>query len=691
MNRAAGLTALCFVLATPAARADEGMWTYNNFPKAEMQKRHGFAPDDKWLDHVRLSSVRLAGGCSGSIVSESGLLMTNHHCAHKCIEQLSTAEKDIIKGGFYARTAADEAKCPEVEINQLVEISDVTERIGKATRGLADQAYNAMVKAEMSRIEKECSSSDRVRCDVVTLYHGGIYNLYKYKRYQDVRLVFAPEFAIAFFGGDPDNFNFPRYDLDVSFLRLYEDGKPARMEHYLKWAQTGLKEGDLAFVSGHPGGTERQLTIAQLEYQRDVAMPDRLLRMAETRGVLTEFQRRSPEAKRISTDDLFAVENGFKVMRGRFEALHERSFFAGKVAGEKALRTTVAKDPKMKKLYAGAWDAIARAQDEAKKIRKPLSYIEGGIGFGGDLFRIARTLVRAGDELPKPLEKRFREFSDSRLPAVKQHLFSAAPIYEELEILKLTFGLGKLREQLGADDPFVKRVLGKESPDDLAARLVRGSKLKDLALRKRLWDGGKAAVDASDDPMILLAKQIDPDARAVRKKYEDEIEAVVKKNDELIAKARFAAQGTSAYPDATFTLRLSYGVVKGWEENGKPVKPITDLGGAFERATGRPPFELPETWLKARPRLDLATSFDLVTTNDIIGGNSGSPLVNRAGEAAGLVFDGNIHSLGGNFGYDPAQNRCVAVHSDALLHSLEKIYNADRIVKELRPPPPAAK
>jgi hypothetical protein len=661
------------------------MWTYNNFPKDKLKQKYGVSVDDAWLDHVRLSSARLAQGCSASFVSADGLVMTNHHCAHSCIEQLSTAEKDFVKTGFYAKGQADEPKCPELEVNQLVEITDVTARMRKATAGLADQKYNEAEKAEMSRIEKECATSADLRCDVVSLYRGGVYDLYKYRRFQDVRLVFAPEFAIAFFGGDPDNFNFPRYDLDVAFVRVWKDDKPAHMDHYLRWSAAGAKDGDVTFVSGHPGGTSRQLTVAQLEYLRDTALPDRLLRLAELRGLLTEYQRRGAEQHRTSNQLLFSVENSLKALRGREGALVDKAFFATLVADEAKLRAAVAEKPDWQKSYGGVWDAIARAQETQKNLRKPYGFLEGGAGFMSDLFSFARTLVRAAEERPKPIEKRFREFRDSALPAVTQRLFSQAPIYDELEATTLGFSLTKLREELGADDPFVRKVLGKESPEDMAARLIKTTKLKDVALRKALWEGGKKAVDASTDPMILLAKKIDADARAVRKRFEDDVEAPLKKNGELLAKARFAIQGTSAYPDATFTLRLSYGQVKGWLENGKMVKPVTVVAGAFERATGRPPYELPESWLKAKPKLTPTTPMNLCTTNDIIGGNSGSPVVNKAGEVVGLIFDGNIHSLGGDYGFDENKNRAVAVHSQVILEALSKIYGADRIVKELRP------
>jgi hypothetical protein len=510
-----------------------------------------------------------------------------------------------------------------------------------------------------------------------------------------VRLVFAPEFQIAFFGGDPDNFNFPRYDLDVSFLRAYEDGKPAKPEHYFKWSAAGPKEGELTFVSGHPGGTERQLTVAQLEYQRDYALPERLIRLSQLRGELTAFGRTGAEEKRISTDELFGVENSYKALLGRMEALHDASLFNSKVAEENALKAQIQKDPELapekKKAAMTAFEAIARATTQMKKERKPIAYIAMGSGFGGDLFGYARTLVRGADERAKPNEKRLPEFRESNMPRIQQHLASTAPVYDQKEILNLRFGLTRMREDLGSDDSFVKKVLGKESPEELATRLVKGSKLSDPAERKRLWDGGKKAIDASKDPMILLAKSIDPESRALRKHFEDDIEATLKKSSEELARARFAALGTKVYPDATFTLRLSYGAVKGWEHNGKQVKPITNFAGAFDRATGRAPFDLPESWTAMKSKLNLQTPFDFVTTNDIIGGNSGSPMVNKKAEIVGLIFDGNLESLGGDYGFDETVNRAVAVHSEALVYALDKIYGAARIVKELRGGPSGAK
>jgi len=676
---------LCVALVGAVAFADEGMWTFNNFPAAKVKAKYAFEPKQEWLDHVRLSAVRIAGGCSASIVSPEGLVLTNHHCAHQCIEQLSTQKQDFVKTGFFAKTLADEVRCPEMELNQLVEITDVTKRVQDATKTAAPDKFNDVQKGAIAKIEQDCAGgSDDVRCEVVTLYRGGRYDLYKYRRFQDIRLVFAPEFSIAFFGGDPDNFMFPRYDLDMSMVRIYgKDGKPMKMDHNLKWSQGGAKDNDVTFVVGNPGGTSRTLTVAQLEMDRDVRWPQYLERLGELRGWLTEYQRRGPEQKRHSTSELFYVENSLKAIKGRQEALADPAFFAALVKNEQELRKKIDGKPAWKKAYGPAFDGVAAAVARARQLRREYNALENFSG--GELAGLARGFVRYADESTKPNEQRFKEFTDSRLPQLKQHLTSAAPIYDELEIAMLGWSLTRMREELTADHPVVQKVFGQKSPEELARELVTGTRLKDPKLRAELFAGGKAKIDALKDPMLEFVRSFDAEARAVRKTWEDEVEGPQKKASELIAKARFEAYGTSAYPDATFTLRISYGQVKGYQENGKEVKPFTTLAGAFTRHTGRDPFALPKSWLDAKSKLNGEVKFDFATDNDIIGGNSGSPVVNKDGELVGLVFDGNIQSLGGDYGFDEAVNRTVAVNSEAIIEALDKIYGAKRLVDELRP------
>ena len=675
-------------LAAPSLHADEGMWTFNNFPADQLQKSHGFKPDQAWLDKVRLGSARLAQGCSASFVSKDGLVMTNHHCAHTCIAQLSTKKNDYVKSGFYAASRAKEMPCPALEVNQLESITDVTAQVNAATKGKSGAAYTDAMKAVTATIAKKCSTSDAVRCDVVTLYKGGRYDLYQYRRYQDVRLVFAPELGIAFFGGDPDNFNFPRYDLDAAFVRVYEDGKPLVAKHVLPFAKTPAKAGDLTFVTGHPGHTSREYTIAELAFERDYGQPQRLYRYAEWRGQLTEFRRRGPEQSRIAGKDLFSIENGLKARLGREAALADEDFFATKVKEQNDLIAAI-KDPALKRDTVKAISDIAAAMKTQRALWMAYVQLEAGWGPYSDSFRQARALVRAADELPKANELRLTEYTDAKLPALRQSVLSKAPIYKDLEELKLIFGLTKLRETLTPSDPITKLVLGKKSPEELTKELLK-TRLDQPKERARLWaaieKGDRSGIDKSKDPMILFARRIDGDARALRTRYENEVESVVDAASETIAKARFAVYGTTRAPDATFTLRLSFGTLKGWKERGVDVDPITTVGGAFEHHTGQDPFALPNSWLKAKNKVDATTPMNFVTTNDIIGGNSGSPVVNRAGEVIGLIFDGNIHSLGGEYGFNPENNRAVAVHTSVILEALRKIYGAGALADELTTP-----
>jgi hypothetical protein len=696
-----GISCVALLLAAGSARSDEGMWTFDNFPSAKVKDRYGFGPDKGWLDHVQKSAVRLAGGCSASFVSSSGLVMTNHHCAHRCIEELSTGKKNYVADGFYARTQAEEQKCPTMEVNQLLEITDVTDRVQKATTGKSGADFSKAERKAMSEVEKTCATSSKVRCDVVTLYAGGKYDLYRYRRFQDVRLVFAPEFSMAFFGGDPDNFEFPRYDLDVSFLRVYDDGKPVKLDDWLRWSTSGAKEGELVFVAGNPGRTDRQLTVAELDFIRDVSQPWMQIYLSEARGVLEEFATKGAEEQRISRTDTFGIENSLKAFKGREATLVSPGFMEGKRSAEAAFRAKLAADPKMQDAV-GAFDAIAKAEMLYRGFFVRMMLLEGApsatrvvpapYGFRGDLFADARLLVRLASEASKPNGERLREFTDARMPGIESRLASTAPIHADLEIELLTFSLTKLREMLGPDDALVKKVLGKKSPRQLATEVVKGTKLGEPKARLALKAGGPAALEASKDPMIELARLVDPDARAIRMHFEQDVDATVTSESAKLARAHFAFTGTSTYPDATLSLRLSFGSIKGWTEaNGQggsvAVPPFTHFAGVYERATGAFPFELPKSWIASKPRLDLEVPFDQVSDNDIIGGNSGSPLLNQKAEVVGLIFDGNIASLGGAYFYDGATNRAVSVHSSALLQALDRIYGAKRILSEIAPSP----
>lgn len=683
MNKRA-LLLLAAALLPSLAIADEGMWTFDNLPVDQLKSKYQFTPDKAWVDHAMRASVNL-GGCSASFISPEGLVMTNHHCVAGCLQQISSAKKNYLMDGFLAKTREEEMQCPATEGSRLEEITDVTDKVTGATKGLSGEAYKKALNAINAKLAADCVGDNKatVRCNVVTLYQGGRYHLYRYHRYADMRLVWAPEDAAPNFGGDPDNFNYPRFALDASFLRAYENGKPAVVKDYFPFSKDGAKAGELVFTSGNPGRTNRLLTVAQLETLRDVRLISNIRRGYELRGLLTQFRKLGTEQARVAYNDLFYLENGLKVATGELEALQSPELMNRKRAEEAALRKFVESKPALKTEIGGAWDAIAKAQAVYREIATEYESIEGGRGFNTRYFGIARTLVRGADERLKPDGERLPEFSATRLPLVERQINSPAPYYPEFEKVKLEWSLTKLREWLGTDDPFVVQVLGKESPEQVAKRMIDGTQLGDPAFRKALWTGGKEAIAKSSDPFIKLLVAIDEKSRAIRKRYENEVTAVEQKNAELIARARFAKYGTKVYPDATGTLRLSYGDVQGWMERGKPVAPFTDFAGAFNRNTGAEPYALPASYLAAKDKMNLKQNYNFVTTNDIIGGNSGSPMINRNAEVVGLAFDGNVHSHGGSFWFDQKMNRTVGVTSGGILEALKSIYGADALLAEI--------
>jgi Peptidase S46 len=680
------LLAFAFIFST-LATADEGMWLYNAPPKDKIKAKYGFELTQVWLDHVRLSSVRFNNGGSGSFVSADGLTFTNHHVGAECVQQLSTEGHDYIKTGFYAKTQAEEGKCPNLELNQLVGIEDVTEKVNAGVKPEMSAADAGQAqRAAMSQVEKDCSTATGLRCDVVIFYSGQVYNLYKYKKYTDVRLVFAPEFEIAFFGGDPDNFTYPRFDLDITFFRVYENGKPAHLDNYLQWSRTGVKDGDLIFVSGHPGNTGRLLTTAQTEFLRDVQYPSTLKFLQRRVTLLQDFSKQSEENARIAKEDLFGVQNAQKAITGYQSGLLDKAIMDAKAADEAKLRAAFKADPK----NAGAanpWDEIAQAIKVQQSIYASLTYLERLRGFGSRLAQTARVLVRAAAEKPKPNQERMREFRDSNLASFEQQLFSTERIYKNLEIALLTDSLSEMQDALGKDNPDVQKVLKGKTPADAAQDLIGNTKLDDVALRKQLYEGGQAAIDASTDPLIVAMRAIDPTARAARKQLEDKVDSVVRRDGTIVAKARFAQSGFAQPPDATFTLRLSYGAVKGFQENGKSIPFATNIGGAYEHAAehnNHSPYTLPESWIKSKANLDLTTPLNFVSTADIIGGNSGSPTVNKKGEVVGIIFDGNIESLPWNFAFSDVQGRAVSVDSRGIQEALRKVYGATALADELQ-------
>jgi hypothetical protein len=681
---------LCLMLMLPvAAYGDGGMWAFQDFPAELVKREYGVDINSAWLERVRIATIRLSN-CTASFVSADGLMLTNHHCAEACLDDHSNASHNLVRDGFLARTRDEELKCSAQIADVLMDTENITAKVAAAVQGLDEQAANRARKQTLTQQEQACEEQSRrgrygpLKCESVDLYQGGQYWLYKYHRYDDVRLVFAPERAIAAFGGDPDNFQFPRWCLDMSVLRAYgPDGKPAATPDFLRIRPEGANAGELVLVAGHPGSTERLLTVAQLQTLRDLSLPNWLLRASELRGRYIEFGKMSAENRRIVEDPLSTLENAIKVRRGQLDALLDDRLLQAKRDEETQLRARVAANPQLEAATGDPWADIARAQQHERELYLSYQFLEMEAAFNSRLFNYARALLRAAAERPKPNTQRLREYADAQLARDEQRLFAPVPVYPELEKLGLSFGLERMREWLGPDAPIVRQLLVKDSPDSLAARVVDGTRLGDPQLRRRLWEGGAAAVDAAHDPMIELARAVDSESRAVRRRYEGEVEAPVEAAAERIARARFAIFGTGIPPDATFTLRLNFGTVQGWREGDREIAPFTYLAQLFERATDQEPFRIPNSWTAARSQLDMSTRFNLSSSNDIIGGNSGSPLIDRDGRIVGLIFDGNIHSIAGAYWYDRELNRAVSVHPAIIIEALRRVYRADALLAEM--------
>jgi hypothetical protein len=677
---------LSFLIFVPRMFADEGMWTFDNPPLKQWKERYSFEPSAEWLEHVRLASVRLNDGGSGAFVSADGLVVTNQHVGAGQVTKLSTPERDLVKEGFYARTREEEMRAPDLEVNVLISYEDVTARVQGAVKPQdSDKDAGALRKAEIAKIEKESLEKTGLRSEVVTLYSGGEYWLYRFKKYTDVRLVFSPEEQIAFFGGDYDNFTYPRYNLDVTFFRVYENGQPAKTPHYFKWSATGPKEGEFVVLSGNPGSTNRLLTMAQLNYQRELGNPLQMQVWTSRRDALARYARTSAEAERRATETLRSLENSIKRLTGQQSGLMSTKLIEKKKREEEALRAEVERSPEMKKAYAPAWDQIAAAYRELPDKAKRIAFTTLA---PSRLGTIASNLVRYSEETQKPNDKRYPEFGDAKLESLKFSLLSKAPIYPDMEEAILAAWFEEAQNTLGAQDPFVRAALSGGSPQEAASQAVSGSRLADVDVRKALLEGGAAAIAKSDDPMIALARRIEPIYRELRAWQEEKIKNVDESAGQKIAKARFAVYGKNVYPDATFSLRLSYGKVAGYEEDTTLVPYKTTFHGLYDRAAGfdeKPPYDLPARYKEGKAKLDLATPFNFVYTADTIGGNSGSPVINRNAELVGLNFDSNIQKLANRYSYidDSEGSRAVAVHSAAIIEALKKLYGAERLVQEV--------
>jgi len=689
------ITISCLIGFTAVATADEGMWLFNAPPLRHLKEKYNFEPTPQWLDHLQKASVRFNSGGSGSFVSANGLVITNHHVGADTLQKISSQEHNYLRDGFYARTQTEEIKSTDLELNVLESIEDVTARVNGAIKsGMTPAQASAARSSAIAQIEKESKEKTALRSDVITLYQGGAYHLYRYKRYDDIRLVFAPEQQMAFFGGDPDNFEYPRFDLDICIFRVYENGHPARTDNFLKWNVHGPSDGELTFVSGSPGKTDRQLTLDELADTRDRYLPY-VLRMFNRREVLElAYSARSFENARRARDDLFGDQNNRKRYDGYLAGLLDPEIWSQLQAREQKLRDAIMRDPKLRSTI-GAYDRIKKAETEIAKRAPIYNYLEQErpitIGYrapralSGNLFKYARLLIRAVDERAKPNGERIPEFRDSARESLELELFSTEPIYDDYEIVRLTDSLTDFASQFGANDPLVQKVFAGKSPHARAVELVSATKLKDVEVRKNLNKGDPAVLQAAHDPMIDLARLIDRPARTARKLY-DAQEEIKKQAYSEIAKARFALEGTNNYPDATFTLRLSYGTVRGYEQDGKQIPAFTDFAGLYQRSgehDNKPPFDLPQRWIDKKSNLNLTTHFNFVSDADIIGGNSGSPVVNKANEFVGIIFDGNIQSLVLDGIYTDVQARAVSVDSAAFIEAMRKVYDAGALADEL--------
>jgi hypothetical protein len=675
--------------------ADEGMWLFNSPPLKQLKEKYQFEPTPQWLEHLQKSSVRFNSGGSGSFISPNGLVITNHHVGADTLQKISDEQHNYLRDGFYAKTQGEEIKSTDLELNVLVSIEDVTARVNAAVKpGIsADESGKARGNA-IAQIEKESKEKTGLRSDVVTLYQGGVYNLYRYKRYDDVRLVFAPEQQIAFYGGDPDNFEYPRFDLDICIFRVYENGQPAKIDNYLKWNSKGPGDGELTFVSGSPGRTDRQLTVDELADTRDRDVPNLLSIFNRREVLLNAWSQRSFENARRAREDFYGDQNNRKRYDGYIAALLDPEIWRAIEARERKLRDAISSDVKLRSTIA-AYDRIKKAQAELVKIAPRYDYLEqerrstvgyrGPRALYGSLFQYARLLTRAIDERAKPNGERIPMFRASAKESLELDLFSTSPVYDDYEILRLTDSLTDFAEKFRANDPIVKQVLAGKSPRARAVELVTGTKLKDVDFRKNLYAKDAAALQAAHDPMLDLARMIEAPASDARKAHEAQ-EEIKKQAYAEIANARFAIEGTSNYPDATFTLRLSYGRVRGYEEDGKQVAPFTNFAGLYQRSAehdNKEPFDLPQRWIDRKAAVNPETQFNFVSDADIIGGNSGSPVVNKANEFVGIIFDGNIQSLVLDCIFADKQARAVSVDSAAITEALRKVYDASALADEI--------
>ena len=677
--------AMLFVFVFTSLFADEGMWTFDNPPLKLLKAKYNFTPTKQWLDHIQLSSVRFNDGGSGSFISPTGLVLTNHHVALGQLSKISTKENDYVEKGFYASSRKKEIKCTDLELNVLISMENVTDKIYSAVKPEMNpkEALEAR-KNIMAQLEKESTEKTGFRSDIVSFYQGSEYWIYRYKKYTDVRLVFAPEQHIAFFGGDPDNFTFPRYDLDMAIFRVYENDKPLKSNNYLKWNSHGAIENELVFVSGHPGSTNRLQTMAQFNFNRDYSYPARLKTLKYRISALKKYSSLNSENERRAKGQIFSLENSLKASIGEYDGLKNTIITATKQKEENDLRSQIDSNPELNSKYSSAWSNVETAIGNLTKRYNEIFYRSLA---GSTLGSRGLTLVRYIKEIKKEDSKRLEGFHESQLASLKMQLFSPAPIFPDLEEFVISSRLSEVISALGENDPFVKMVLKGKSIEQTAKELASSELIKP-EFRKTLADGGEDALNNSNDPMIILMREYDAMSREMNSWQDENVSSLITPAGEKIGNARFAVYGKEKYPDATFTLRLAYGTVKGYPMNGTIAPYKTVYGGLFTRSLefdNKGDFELPQNYLDKKKKINPATPLNFVSTCDIIGGNSGSPVINTSGEIVGLIFDGNIESLVGRFVYDETANRAVSVHTGGMMEALRKIYNAKKLVNEIEP------
>lgn len=668
------LTVTALILFAEPALAAEGFWPFSALPIEKMNAELGVVPSGALLRKVEQATLQLGRFCTASLAGPNGLLLTNYHCISSCLQDISKDKEDLVAEGFTSNGSAEERQCPGLFAERPLSDMDVTERFNSALKGLSGKDYADRLKREMSAVIAECLAGEETKtCRVVRYFNDAVFRLQSFKVYRDVRMVFAPEFQSALFGGDPDNFDFPRFGFDMALLRLYEDGLPAPAEGWLSWRNDAPRDGEALIIAGYPGFTFRHFTVSQIRSMRDGYLPWFMTNLSELRGRLIQFSDQRAGSKPLPSSLIYEVENSLKKARGQFEALADADNMAIKENNEIELRNTISVNPELSKAVGSAFEEIAAGEVVYRQI-----YWQESLRYDltpSVLWRNARELVAAIRQMAKPADQRDSYYIDENLPTIEQSLFTEIIIDAEVERLALAFGLSKLREYLGTDHSLVRNILGKESPESLARRVVNQTKLGDSNERKKIFRSGLTGLESSEDPLLRIAALVDDAYKALDKRYMDEVDAPQVLAHQRIAVARNFGSRAGQYPDADSSLRLSYGRISGWtDRDGSSVDSCTLVKDLAQRATDHPPYQLPRSWRQSMAKLDMEQPFNCATTHDMIGGNSGSPVIDGNGEIVGLVFDGNFPSLGGTYVYEANRNRAIMLSGRLIQDALRVVY-----------------